>query len=448
MKTKLIAALIATSFSIPAFAQSSVVLYGLLDIGMHVASNGNGTTSKMVSGIADGSRFGLKGTEDMGGGYKAIFNLEGRLELDTGANKAGNISDYQGYFLTKGMNFPDFGNPVLKGAAAQTLAGVRSALQPKYNVNATTDLILKRGGGPDGGLFDRTAYVGMITPVGAVLAGRMYTPAYEIFAGADTFETGTAGTWGGITGGPGGLLTAGVAIRSNKSVQYRVEHPSGFAGALMYGFKNSGYVGLDKDFMALNVKYKANGLDVGLGYNRGTNTDGSVGLVTSIIGGSYTTGDWRIFAGYKDMKNDNSILLPIFNDAWDQEILPSLKAGGVPAAVLAAWTGVFRTNIARNFKLNAKSYSFGFHYNLGGGKLKASYSHQDDKTLANNDASQFAVGYNYPLSNRTDIYTVYSIIKNQNDGQYAPGAASAPGGFTFAPGDTGRAFQFGMRHRF
>ena len=160
-------------------------------------------------------------------------------------------------------------------------------LQPKYNVNATNSYVLARGGGPDGGMFDRTAMVGLITPVGAVLAGRMSTPAYEIFNGADTFESGMAGSWGGITGGTGGLLTSGMAIRLNKAVQYHNEVPSGIAASLMYGFKNSGYVGLDDKFIAGMVKYKANGFDVGIGYNKGTNTDGSTGLVTTTAGGSY-----------------------------------------------------------------------------------------------------------------------------------------------------------------
>ena len=168
MKMKFLTMALGACFAMPALAQTNVTLYGILDAGIQVSKLGKDTQTKMVSGIADGSRIGFKGTEDMGGGYKAIFNLEARVEVDTGSNKTGNLSDYQGYALTKGMNFPDFGSAALKGAAAQTLAGVRSALQPKYNVNATSPLILSRGGGPDGGLFDRMAMVGLITPVGAV----------------------------------------------------------------------------------------------------------------------------------------------------------------------------------------------------------------------------------------------------------------------------------------
>jgi hypothetical protein len=39
----------------------------------------------IASGIMEGSRFGLRGSEDIGGGYKAIFTLENRFELDTGS---------------------------------------------------------------------------------------------------------------------------------------------------------------------------------------------------------------------------------------------------------------------------------------------------------------------------------------------------------------------------
>jgi predicted porin len=187
------------------------------------------------------------------------------------------------------------------------------------------------------------------------------------------------------------------------------------------------------------VKYKANGFDVGIGYNRGTNMDGTTGLITSTAGGSYAAGDFKFFAGYQAMKNDNSILLPVFYDAWDKEIGPSLKSAGVPAAILGAWTSVFRTTVAKNFKLDATSFSLGLQYKVGNGRIMTSFSRQDDRTVSNSDVSQIAIGYDYNLSKRTDLYTVFGRIKNQNDGQYALGAASASGGFTETPGGNARA---------
>ncbi|MES2945633.1 MAG: porin, partial [Pseudomonadota bacterium] len=69
-----------------AMAQSTVTLYGLVDAGYNrVSGLRQGTVNSIASGIMEGSRVGFRGTEDIGGGYKAIFTLENRFEADTGA---------------------------------------------------------------------------------------------------------------------------------------------------------------------------------------------------------------------------------------------------------------------------------------------------------------------------------------------------------------------------
>jgi len=436
MTTKIFAGLLGACLAAPALAQSNVTIYGIADAGVHVSNNGEGTKAKLVSGIADGSRLGFKGLEDMGGGYKAIFNLEARVELDTGSNQTGNIGDNQGLGLSKGMVFPA-PVPQLAPLSAAALAAARGAMQPAITVNS------------NGALFDRTSMLGLVTPAGTLMAGRMYTPAYEIFAGADTFETGFAGTWSSIISGSGGLLTAGIAVRSDKALQYRIALPNGVSAALMYGFKHSGYVGLDDKFIAANVVYKANGWNVGLGHNHGYDQNGRQGLVTSTAGGSYDIGTMKFFAGYQVMKNDNSVLVPVLSDAWDTKIAPALIAKGGPADLVnGVYTPIFKDNLARNFKLDANSISVGLHYRIGNGRIMASISHQNDQTANNNDATLYALGYDYNLSKRTDVYTVLAYIKNDNGAQYASGAASAPCNFTSAGGEAGRAFQVGMRHRF
>ena len=97
MKAKIIAGIIAAAFAAPVMAQSSVQIYGIADAGIHKAT---GSKIKIASGIADGSRIGFKGTEDMGGGYKAIFTLEARIELDTGTQQPTLMSDNPGLYLT------------------------------------------------------------------------------------------------------------------------------------------------------------------------------------------------------------------------------------------------------------------------------------------------------------------------------------------------------------
>ncbi|CAM2169290.1 porin [Burkholderia cepacia] len=69
-------------------AQSSVTLYGVIDTSItYVHGNaGQGNNSwSMGSGNLQGSRFGLKGSEDLGGGLKAIFQLENGFNSASGA---------------------------------------------------------------------------------------------------------------------------------------------------------------------------------------------------------------------------------------------------------------------------------------------------------------------------------------------------------------------------
>jgi predicted porin len=78
----------------------------------------------------------------------------------------------------------------------------------------------------------------------------------------------------------------------------------------------------------------------------------------------------------------------------------------------------------------------------------ASVAYQNDRMPSNSDATLFAIGYDYYLSKRTNLYAVASFIRNQNEAQYSPSTAGAPGGFTKTPGEDGRAFQLGIRHHF
>ncbi|KVR11394.1 hypothetical protein WK09_21445 [Burkholderia ubonensis] len=85
------AAALATfaAFTAPAYAQNSVTLYGLIDEGFNytnnVRVNGIGKTNyQLASGYAQGSRWGLRGSEDLGGGLKAVFVLESGFDVNNG----------------------------------------------------------------------------------------------------------------------------------------------------------------------------------------------------------------------------------------------------------------------------------------------------------------------------------------------------------------------------
>ncbi|MDR5836013.1 porin [Caballeronia sp. LZ034LL] len=67
-------------------AQSSVTLYGLVDAGIAYTNNQRGAHNfQATSGKLNGSRWGLKGVEDLGGGYKALFTLESGFRVNDGA---------------------------------------------------------------------------------------------------------------------------------------------------------------------------------------------------------------------------------------------------------------------------------------------------------------------------------------------------------------------------
>lgn len=83
MNKKLFALALVSAAS-AASAQSSVTLYGLVDASVESVKT-NGSVLRVSSDNLAASRFGLKGAEDLGGGLKAIFNIEASLKTDTGA---------------------------------------------------------------------------------------------------------------------------------------------------------------------------------------------------------------------------------------------------------------------------------------------------------------------------------------------------------------------------
>jgi predicted porin len=85
MKKSLLALAALGAFAGVAHAQSSVTLYGLIDEGFNFTNNvGGNKLYSLSSGVMQGSRWGLRGTEDLGGGLKALFVLENGFDVNTG----------------------------------------------------------------------------------------------------------------------------------------------------------------------------------------------------------------------------------------------------------------------------------------------------------------------------------------------------------------------------
>src|ERR1700712_2054436 len=86
MKKSLLAIAVLTAVTGAAYAQSSVTLYGKVDLGLVLDSGASaGKSVRISSGVTGGSRIGFKGVEDLGGGMKAAFQLETGYCADSAA---------------------------------------------------------------------------------------------------------------------------------------------------------------------------------------------------------------------------------------------------------------------------------------------------------------------------------------------------------------------------
>lgn len=221
MKKTLIALAALAATAGVAHAQSSVTLYGVADafVGQENVKVQSATTNTSISNSkVDGSglsssRWGMRGSEDLGGGMAAVFTLEGGFGIDSGAlANAG-------------------------GSSATASASV---------------------------LFGRTASVGLKGSFGEVRLGRQYT-AYDSLRGAtnNTYDSNTFATTGTVWG----VGLQDYSNRANNSIRYDSPVFSGFSGSVMYAFgeDKSATVSASSSASA-HIKYANGPLLVGYGY--------------------------------------------------------------------------------------------------------------------------------------------------------------------------------------
>jgi len=89
MKKTLLAAALLAGFAGAAQAETSVTLYGIIDTGIgynkvDVPDVGKSSRVGMINGVQSGSRWGLRGTEDLGDGLRAVFTLESGFDSSNG----------------------------------------------------------------------------------------------------------------------------------------------------------------------------------------------------------------------------------------------------------------------------------------------------------------------------------------------------------------------------
>lgn len=336
MKKTLIAlAVLAASGA--TMAQSTVTLYGVADVWFGQTETGVGAAQLKQTVVntngMNSSRWGLKGSEDLGQGLSAVFQLESGFNIDTGAQ-----SD-------------------------------------------------------SASLFNRQAFVGLSGGFGSVTAGRQYT-AYDALRGAtnNTYDTASFTTTGAVWGS--GI--ADYASRVNNSVAYTSPVFGGFSGAFVAGLGENKTATVDANQnLSLHVKYAAGPILVGYAHQSQKAQNGSpeiaptvalplgvaavapTGTVTTkynLIAGSYDFGVVKLVAGFNRAE---------VSDRKDNEYQLGLNAPiGASANVAIGYTKS-KGEVAGATTSNGKGYSVVGYYDLS--KRTRLYA-AASRTTADNDA--------------------------------------------------------------
>jgi predicted porin len=394
-----------------AHAQSSVTIYGVADVGVTSTSGlRNGTLRQVSSGIMDGSRLGVRGSEDLGGGWRALFTMEHRMEMDTGGLS----------------NRPPSGTQLPDRVVRASALGLPSAFQPVVSAVASS-IGNTVGVNLAGNFWDRQVYVGLVTPVGAVLAGRQYTPAYEAFANFDTTATQSS-----LSAGQVAAIPAGIDIRVSNALSYRMQMGGFSAAAMFAASEGSSATGR---LAGVNAMYKGAGYSLGFGHNTRENERGDTSLRSSLLGATLDVGPGRISALVATIKDDNPTGL-------------SGIAASVTPSVGAANAAIIQGAFTNAFKQDGRLSHVGYRLTQGVHTAYVAYSRFDDRRAANSDTRSYGVAYSYAFSKRTDVNAVVTRFDNSGSGQTAPGGAGFIGGFTASAGTDSTGVALGLRHRF
>ncbi|WP_136418790.1 MULTISPECIES: porin [Oxalobacteraceae] len=338
MKKSLLALAVFGAFAGVASAQTNVTVYGLVDAGIARENGAAGSVWKLATGVQSGNRLGFKGSEDLGGGLKANFQLENGFNLDTGTQR-------------------------------------------------------------QGALFGRQAWVGLSGGFGSVSFGRQYDPLFIALDSIDPFGT-------GLSGATTNLMASGASgdVRVNNSINYTTNNFSGFSASGLYGLGEvAGDTSKSRTY-ALSGSYANGPVAAVLAYSNNNNATNTNTTKLWLVGGTYNFGVATAHLGYESEKND---------------------AGA-----------------------DYRDWMVGVSAPIGAGTVLASFINKDDRSTANNaGAKQYALGYTYALSKRTNIYTSYAHIKNDSGAAFVVGDASS-GGNAVAAGNNSNAFAVGIRHKF
>lgn len=350
---RLLTIVVASAATTTAYAETSVQLYGIADMAVVYTKDRTigATRLGLESGGKSGSRFGLKGVEDLGDGLKALFKLE------------------NGYELTNGME------------------------------------------SNNGRLFGREAWVGLANDIGTLAAGRIAsfgsgTGSFNMWGRVDPFGTsyGLAST---------NSLFASGAMRLDNTILVQSRNFSGFQMGALYSFSATAGAPAEEEFgphnnnrvIGLAVSYSAgplylmSNLDIVKPAHQSAGPMAGVSPETEThlkFGGVYDFGLFKLHAAYERERN-----LTVYSKPRnDLLVFDTLDPRNRPDADVYM--------VGFTVPINGSSKVFGsFQYRNG-----KPFTVSTDSTYEA-DEQIISVGYLYELSKRTDLYAVVADARGK-----------------------------------
>ncbi len=379
-----------------------MTLFGGADLNYRSVTSGTNKFQGMAQDGIYSSRFGVMGTEDLGGGLKAGFHFEGGMNPDTGT--------------PGGFNFARKSTVGVMGGFGEVRMG--RDYTPLFTVHGVADPFGTNGVGSAGNMMFST------------VSGDATTGAT-----ASTFRTAQSASKTGANAAaslPAATVWADpAAVRANNSVAYYSPTVGGFAVSAMYSF-GSENTNIAKDVgtsTSLKLTYAAGPL--------------SLAVANQVTKGGLN-GAAATAAGCKTWDGTSCTVAAAATDpivqTQDQKWTTTFLAGSFDLGVAKLSAGL-KTDKIPSIDKSAKSTIFGVAAPMGALTLKATYISK--KLDSDKAGTQTAVGGVYDLSKRTSLYATYSVLSNEANFANTVGSAAAS-----ATGVDSKGFEFGVKHNF
>lgn len=423
MQKKLIALAVAGLASAGAFAQSNVTIYGVADgsfesVSANGASSGTGYASRTRI-ATNSSLIGFKGTEDLGNGLKAMFQVENQISLD---GPSGTTTNSQS--MGNGWNTRDT-FVGLSGGFGAVLAGYIST--PQRSTAAKYDLM--PGATGSGSSLNMIGRVNL----GGVAQGALGT--------TNNFGESTA-----VGGGQRVTNNVGTIFRS-QALAYVTPVFNGFNGVIAYVPNEN------RDNTATGTGYKRNqyGWNAAANYANGPINVSLAYLKLNDIGAiSAIGGAGAPFSG--DQNHTNWLL------GASYDLSPSTKV----SFMYDNFKGKLGLSAGGEVEVKRNAFNLAGKQSFGANEIVLAYMKNGDNKVSglagnfgNSGAQAWSLRLAHNFSKRTQAYAIYTQIKNESNAVYdfnaidsvAP-AGTGGGVGTLNAGADPRVLGVGVRHNF